>query len=242
MTNLERTALIDGKEMWTVNNGPLLNEPLRVRPPQYFGTYSVISLEGKKAVVLCNSDYKVKVVGGWYDDIIKMDWSDDYRFNYGDRPCFVREGYKFNIIEPHTGKLLIKEWLKEITCGWVWKRYIGVYTEGIGLDGNEYVISTNGTITPKEMASREAIESMLNKVRAYSTAQIKAEWIAKNLPCMHIQGYEHKGAKKAYISNYEASKLIDGMHKHGTIRKASFIVYDNRVTLLISDYTLLDFE
>ena len=242
MTNLERTALIDGKEMWTVNNGPLLNEPLRVRPPQYFGTYSVISLEGKKAVVLCNSDYKVKVVGGWYDDIIKMDWSDDYRFNYGDRPCFVREGYKFNIIEPHTGKLLIKEWLKEITCGWVWKRYIGVYTEGIGLDGNEYVISTNGTITPKEMASREAIESTLNKVRAYSTAQIKAEWIAKNLPCMHIQGYEHKGAKKAYISNYEASKLIDGMHKHGTIRKASFIVYDNRVTLLISDYTLLDFE
>ena len=242
MTNLERTALIDGKEMWTVNNGPLLNEPLRVRPPQYFGTYSVISLEGKKAVVLCNSDYKVKVVGGWYDDIIKMDWSDDYRFNYGDRPCFVREGYKFNIIEPHTGKLLIKEWLKEITCGWVWKRYIGVYTEGIGIDGNEYVISTNGTITPKEMASREAIESTLNKVRAYSTAQIKAEWIAKNLPCMHIQGYEHKGAKKAYISNYEASKLIDGMHKHGTIRKASFIVYDNRVTLLISDYTLLDFE
>ena len=242
MTNLERTALIDGKEMWTVNNGPLLNEPLRVRPPQYFGTYSVISLEGKKAVVLCNSDYKVKVVGGWYDDIIKMDWSDDYRFNYGDRPCFVREGYKFNIIEPHTGKLLIKEWLKEITCGWVWKRYIGVYTEGIGIDGNEYVVSTNGNITPKDMAGRETIESVLKEVKEYTTEQIKAEWIDKNLPCMHIQGYEHKGAKKAYISNYEASKLIDGMHKHGTIRKASFIVYDNRVTLLISDYTLLDFE
>ena len=242
MTNLERTALIDGKEMWTVNNGPLLNEPLRVRPPQYFGTYSVISLEGKKAVVLCNSDYKVKVVGGWYDDIIKMDWSDDYRFNYGDRPCFVREGYKFNIIEPHTGKLLIKEWLKEITCGWVWKRYIGVYTEGIGIDGNEYVVSTNGNITPKDMAGRETIESVLKEVKEYTTEQIKAEWIDKNLPCMHIQGYEHKGAKKAYISNYEASKLIDGMHKHGTIRKASFIVYDNRVTLLISDYSIFDFE
>ena len=242
MTNLERTALIDGKEMWTVNNGPLLNEPLRVRPPQYFGTYSVISLEGKKAVVLCNSDYKVKVVGGWYDDIIKMDWSDDYRFNYGDRPCFVREGYKFNIIEPHTGKLLIKEWLKEITCGWVWKRYIGVYTEGIGIDGNEYVVSTNGNITPKDMAGRETIESVLKEVKEYTTEQIKAEWIDKNLPCMHIQGYEHKVAKKAYISNYEASKLIDGMHKHGTIRKASFIVYDNRVTLLISDYSIFDFE
>ena len=59
---------------------------------------------------------------------------------------------------------------------------------------------------------------------------------------MFIQGHEYKGAKKAYISNYEASKLIDGMHKHGVFRKASFIVYDNRVTLLISDYTLLDFE
>ena len=242
MTNLERTTLIDGKDMFAVNDGPLLNEPLRVKPPQYFGTYSVISLEGKKAVVLCDRKYKVNIVGGWYDDVLKMEWSDDHRFNDGDRPCFIMVDGKFNIIEPHTGKLLMKGWMKEITDTWFWQPYVGEYAEGIGLDGNEYVISTNGTITPKEMASREAIEKTLNKVRAYSTAQIKAEWIAKNLPCMFIQGHEYKGAKKAYIRNYEALKLIDGMHKHGVMRKASFIVYDNRVTLLISDYTLLDFE
>ena len=242
MTNLERTALIDDKKMWSVNNGTLLNEPLRVRPPQYFGTYSVISLEGKKAVVLCNSDYKVKVVGGWYDDIIKMDWSDDYRFNYGDRPCFVREDCKFNIIEPHTGKLLIKEWLKEITCGWVWKRYIGVYTEGIGLDGNEYVVSINGNITPKDMAGRETIESLLKKAKEYTTEQIKAEWIDKNLPCMRIQGYEYKGAKKAYINKDKALELINGINSCDGFRDTSFIVHDNMVVLLISDYSIFDLE
>ena len=84
MTNEERTMLIQDKSLWKANE--VLDENGQIKSPSYFDSFSVVSLQGKKAIVLCKSrNYNCQVVRDWYDDITMFGWSGDYRWNSEER-------------------------------------------------------------------------------------------------------------------------------------------------------------
>ena len=51
MTNEERTMLIQDKSLWKANE--VLDENGKIKSPSYCDSFSVVSLKGKKAIVLC---------------------------------------------------------------------------------------------------------------------------------------------------------------------------------------------
>lgn len=241
MTNNERTMLIHDKSMWQANKE--LDAEGQVTAPTYFDSYSVVSLKGKKAIVLCESGgYICNVVSDWYDDIKMFAWSGDYRWNH-DRPCICIKDGLCNMLSVHDAKEMLPIWLKTIEEKWGYNKVNGTFTEGCDDEGNEYIISLSGHMTQKRLADPQLLRELLLMVKEYTIEQIKSKWINKNKPCMYIRGLEYKGAKKTYIQTYKAKELIK-THQvlHGKFNNLEFCISDNQVVLVFRDYADSDYD
>ena len=241
MTNEERTMLIQDKSLWKANE--VLDENGKIKSPSYFDSFSVVSLQGKKAIVLCKSrNYNCQVVSDWYDDITMFAWSGDYRWN-NDRPCICHKNGLCNILSPHNAIEMLPIWLKSITPKWNYTSANGTYMDGIAEGGEEYVISLDGHLTKKNLADPKLLRELLMLVNSYTIEQIKSKWIAKNKPCMYIRGLEYKGSKKSYIPTYKAKELIKTHQRiSGQFNQIEFTIWDSQVVLVFRDYADSDYD
>lgn len=232
-----RTLKIHGKYRWEVKGVKERNG--------YFGSYSCIELDGKKAIVFCDdSDAIVNVITDWFDDIIyNNDWSGDNRWNY-DKPIVVYEkdkGYNLNAV--HENNLLCDEWLKNIEPKWIHDNTIGCYVNGENFNGEKVIISQKGTIHLKELSNPKNIENVLKSVKQFTNEEVLHLWIEKNLPCAYIRGIEYKGSKWGRITKDVAIELYKTHNSFDTrFNSVEWRVLDNQVTLLFRDYCNSDYD
>ena len=232
-----RTINIHGKYKWIVKGVSQDNG--------YFGSYSCIELDGKKAIVFCDDrDAIVKVVTDWYDDILyHNDWSGDYRWN-NDKPIIVydkEKGYNLNAV--HENNLLCEEWLKNIEPKWIYDNTIGYYVNGENFNGEKVIISQKGTIHLEELSNQKNIKNVLNSVKQFTKNEVLELWIKKDLPCAHIRGLEYKGSKWGRITKDEAIELYKTHNSFDTqFNSVEWRVLDNQVTLLFRDYCNSDYD
>lgn len=233
----KRTIDIFGKYKWDVagvrqDNG-------------YFGAYSCIEIDNKKAIVFCDDrDAIVKVVTDWYDDIIyNGDWSGDYRWN-NDKPIVVydkKKGYNLNGV--HKNELLCGEWLNKIEPKWIYDNVLGYYVKGENKNGEMVIISTMGTIRLESLSNPKNIENVLNSVKKFSKEDVLHLWIEKDLPCAYIRGLEYKGSKHTFITKEQAIDLYKTHNSFDTqFNSVEWRVLDNQVTLLFRDYCDSDYD
>ena len=234
---------INLKTKWSVNL-LLGNTPFKVAMDNgYFGSYSLIEYKGKKAVVYCDDrDAIVKQITTFYDDITCLSWDGDYRWNH-DKPCVVKSDGVYNILAPHTNKLLCKEWLKEIEPKWKNSKELGYYLNGINENGDNVVITANGTIRNAELSTSANINNVLSAVKLLTLQEIIDCWIKKGFPCAHICGLEYKGARCGIISMESALEYIKTHNRfNGSFNSAEWRVLDGAVTLLFRDYCNSDYD
>lgn len=239
-----RVLDINRMDKWQVN-ALLGDTPFKVKMNNgYFGSYSVIRHKGKKAVVFCDDrDAIVKLVTAFYDDILCIDWSGDYRWNT-DKPCIVKEDGLYNILEKHSNHLLCGEWLKEIKPHWKSDSTLGYYLEGVNHEGKEVIITDNGTIRLANLSTPKNINNILAAAKLLTTKQEIIDcWISKGLPCAHIRGLEYKGARCGLISKEEALRYIETHCSFsGSFNSAEWRILDGAVTLLFRDYCDSDYD
>lgn len=236
----KRTIDIFGKYKWDIagvrqDNG-------------YFGSYSCIEFDGKKAIVFCDDrDAIVQVVTDWYDDILYGKgydyWSGDYRWN-SDKPIVVYDKEKgYNLNGVHENKLLCDEWLSKIEPKWIYDKVLGYYVKGENHNGEKVIISTMGTIRLESLSNPKNIENVLKSVEQFSKEDVLHLWIEKDLPCAHIRGLEYKGSKHTFITKEQAIDLYK-THTNfkGSFNSVEWRVLDNQVTLLFRDYCDSDYD
>lgn len=233
----QRTIDIFGKYKWEVKGVKQDNG--------YFGSYSCIELDGKKAIVFCDDrDAIVKVVTDWYDDIIyNNDWSGDYRWN-SDKPIVVYEKDKgYNLNATHVNKLLCEEWLNKIEPKWIYNNTLGYYVNGENKNGDKVIISEKGTIRLESLSNPKNIKNVLKSVEQFNKEDVLHLWIEKDLPCAHIRGLEYKGSKHTFIDKNQAIDLYK-THTNfkGSFNSVEWRVLDNQVTLLFRDYCNSDYD
>jgi hypothetical protein len=230
----ERTIKIFGMKKWYIkgvkeNNG-------------YFGAFSTIEKDGKKAVVFCDDrDAIVRVVTDWYDDIFAVSWDGDYRWNH-DKPCVVfdnEKGYALNA--PHVNNV-ISEWCEEITPKWCYDKNVGDYVRGIK-DGCEVLITSKGNIIKAETANPKNYENVLKTCKSMTNEEVVTLWIENGLPCAHIRGMEYKGASPKRITKENALEMFKTHHTfNGMFNSAEWRILNGEVTLLMRDYADSDYD
>lgn len=231
-----RTLEVHGKYKWNVNGVPQYNG--------YFGDYSVIEFDGKKAVVFCDdSDAIVKVVTDWHDDIECFSWSGDSRWN-SDKPLVVFDKEKgYNINAPHVNQLLCDEWLKSVESKWRYSNNLGYHMAGENKDGERVVISTNGVVHFEKFCNSEYIYEVLESVKKYSNDEVLKLWIEKDYPCARIRGLEYKGAHWGRIDKETAIEMFKTHCNFAEpFNSVEWRVLDNQVTLLFRDYCDSDYD
>lgn len=230
----ERTLKIFGKLKWEVKG---VNED-----NGYFGAFSTIELDGKKAVAYCDDrDAIVKVVTDWYDDILGLRWSGDYRWN-NDKPCVVfdkEKGYALNA--PHVNNV-ISEWCESIDTKWNYQKNFGYYIKGVK-DGCEVYITLNGNIIKAENANPKNYENVLKMCKTMTKDEVVSLWIEKGLPCAHIHGLEYKGASPKRITKENALEMFKTHNAfNGKFNSAEWRILNGEVTLLMRDYADSDYD
>lgn len=239
-----RVLDINQKDKWQVN-ALLGATPFKVGMDNgYFGAYSIIEYKGKKAVVFCDDrDAIVKLVTAFYDDILCVAWSGDYRCNT-DKPCIVKEDGLYNILEKHSNHLLCNEWLKDIECKWKYHNTLGYYLNGVNQNGEGVIITDKGTIRLANLATPKNLNNILAAANLLTTKQEIIDcWISKGLPCAHIRGLMYKGARHNLISKEEALKYIETHCRFsGSFNSAEWRILDGAVTLLFRDYCDSDYD
>lgn len=235
----KRTIELFGKYKWDIKGVKQDNG--------YFGAYSCIEVDKKKAIVFCDDrDAIVHVVTDWYDDIIYgayASWSGDNRWN-DDKPIIVYDKKKgYNLNAPHINKLLCDEWLKSIEPKWLYNSTIGKYIVGTNKDNEKVIISVSGTIQLESLCNPKNIEVVLSSVKRFTKDEVLKLWIEKGLPCAHIRGLEYKGAKWGAITKEQAIELYKTHNNfNGDFNSAEWEVLDNKVTLLFRDYCNSDYD
>ena len=233
----QRTIDIFGKYKWAVKGVKQDNG--------YFGSYSCIELDGKKAIVFCDDrDAIVKVVTDWYDDIIyNNDWSGDYRWN-SDKPIVVYDKDKgYNLNGVHENELLCDEWLNKIEPKWIYNKTLGYYVNGENKNGDKVIISEKGTIRLESLSNPKNIENVLKSVEQFNKEDVLHLWIEKNLPCAYIRGLEYKDSKWRFIDKNQAIELYKTHNSFDTqFNSVEWRVLDNQVTLLFRDYCDSDYD
>lgn len=241
----ERHLEIHGKSKWDVNR-LLEGEPYKVKLDNgYFGSFSLIQYKGKQCIVYVDDrNAKVIVKTEFYDKIYyKGGWSGDYRWN-SDKPVVVYDkelGY--NIIAPHSNKLLCKEWLLNIDPTWLCRKDIGYYLIGADKNRNAVRITSKGSVRSFKDSEPSVIQDTLERVKHFSEAQILTEWILKGKPCAHIRGLEYKGACAGRVTQQRAEELFK-THKSFDLpfESVQWKVLDGEVCLLFRDYADSDYD
>lgn len=239
---IDRTAEIQGKFRWAVE--PMLDkESAPIKNGGYFPSYSVITYKGKKAVVLVDCrDAVVKVICGWFDDIIGMTWDGDYRWN-SDKPCVVVNNGRYNLVKEHSNKLLLTTEVKSIVPKWKYNKEFGHYAEGVDFDNNEIIITRKGSVYKISANSVAQLTATLNEVKGWDNAKIQKEWIDKDMPCGYICGFEYKGARLSLIPQERAKELFKTHHRlTGMFNSAEWRFFDGKVILLFRDYSGSDYD
>lgn len=239
METINRTEEIQKCNSYSVS---LDSDSKPIKRGSYFPEYSVIKYKGKKAVVLVDCrDAKIKVVAGWYDDIIGMNWDGDYRFNR-DKPCVVIEDGKYNLAEAHSGKLLLEKSVKHINPEWHYDKSIGYFVNGTNFDGKAIIITQKGFVSENSDLAT-ALQTQMEEVKNWSIDTIQKEWIDKGMPCGHIRGMEWKGATLGLISTEKANELFKTHRRFtGAFNSAEWRFYDGKVILLFCDYANSDYD
>lgn len=238
---MDRTAEIQGKLYWCVS--PLLDKDSQpIKKGRYFPAYSVITYKDKKAVILVDCrDAIVKVVSGWHDEIIGMNWSGDYRWN-SDKPCVVVEDGKYNLLVPHSDKQLLEAGVKFISPNWIHHTEVGYFVKGVSLEGETIIITDKGFV----IFDPDCIETQRNRmeeVKKWDNTKIQADWIDKGMPCGYIRGLEYKGATLCLITPEKAAELFKTHHRFdGMFNSAEWRFYDGKVILLFRDYANSDYD
>lgn len=243
---------LDGKRKWDVNTMlARADSSAFVKADNgYFGSYTLIEYKGMECVVFCDDrDAIVHCVSGFFDKIYydkSNSWSGDHRWNY-DKPLVVyrkRKGY--NLIAPHSNKLLCAEWLKrKIDPHWYYIKGIGdvLYGFSNGEVGHRIYITGDGSIHDALMDSPAKLQERLGKVKEYTVDQIQSEWIDKGMPCMHIRGLEYKGSRPKLITKEEATEYLKTHHSFDCrFESAEWSIINATVTLVFRDYANSDYD
>ena len=251
MENKELNDIVNNKTRFNI--GLVLDEDSNKIPSDlgYFGKYTLIKLKGKKAIVFTDiRDSVVKLITYWFDDILynipgfDSCWDGDYRFNH-DKPIIVKENGLYNLVEPHTNNLLLKEWCKSIETKWFYKKEFGgnYAVNAIDKNDNEIIVFTDGSIIQKNICNKENIENILKMVKSLSINEIQTLWIDKNLPCEFIRGLEYKGKQRIKIDAEKATELLKTHHNfNGMFNSAEWIISNGQVKLLFREYADSDYD
>lgn len=240
---------IHKKDKWEVNRilGDATN---KVRQDNgYFGAYSLIDYQGKQAIVYVDDrDAIVNLVCGFYDKIFygvgsSTYWDGDYRWN-SDMPIVVykkRVGY--NMVSKHSNCLLLDKWMKSIDPKWCHNGTMGYYLKGVDKQGNNVIISTNGSVSLMSNTTPQNINELLSQVKTWTNEEIMQNWIEKGNPCAFIHGMEYKGARIGKVSKERAIELFKTHHSFNcTFNSAEWRVVDCQVTLLFREYADSDYD
>lgn len=245
-----RTLDINGKSKWEVNK--MLDEPSDKIPNDngYFGAYTRITYKRKQAIVLVDDrDAVVEVITGWYDMIMYgrdfgyyAIWSGDYRWNT-DKPIIVCDNGKYNLNAPHTDKLLMNEWVKELRPVWRNSKLFGDYLVGINDKDKEIYVTPKGSIKLAEIHNEKSCKEQLKWAKSLPVDKIQEQWIDKGLPCAYMRGLEYKGSRPGLVTIEEATDLFRTHHRFdGSFYSAEWRVFDGEVTLLFRDYADSDYD
>ena len=215
MENKELTDIVDSKNRFNIDS--VLDDDSDKMPTYigYFGAYTLIKLKNKKAIVFIESSNSIiKLITYWFDDILygpvyNSKWDADNRWN-SDKPIVVKENGLYNLVKPHSNKLLLSEWCKSIDTKWFFKKEFGdkYAVNAIDKNDNEIIVFTDGSIMQKNICNKENIENVLKMVKSLSINEIQTLWIDKNLPCEFIRGLEYKGKQRIKIDAEKATELL----------------------------------
>ena len=251
MENKELTDIVNSKNRFNIDS--VLDDDSDKMPTYigYFGAYTLIKLKGKKAIVFTDiRDSVVKLITYWFDDILynipgfDSCWDGDYRFNH-DKPIIVKENGLYNLVKPHSNKLLLSEWCKSIDTKWFYKKEFGgeYAVNAIDKNDNEIIVFTDGSIKQKNICNKENIENVLKMVKSLSINEIQTLWIDKNLPCEFIRGLEYKGKQRVKISAEKATELLKTHNNFNSdFNSAEWIVSSGQVKLLFREYADSDYD
>ena len=251
MENKELTDIVNSKNRFNI--GLVLDEDSNKIPSNlgYFGKYTLIKLKGKKAIVFTDiRDSIVKLITYWFDDILynipgfDSCWDGDYRFNH-DKPIIVKENGLYNLVEPHTNNLLLKEWCKSIETKWTYKKEIGYnyFVNAITEKGTEIIVFSDGSTVIKNHCTKENIENVLKFAKSLTINEIQTLWIDKNFPCEFIRGLEYKGSISREITSEKATELLKTHHDFNSMfNSAEWIISNGQVKLLFREYADSDYD
>ena len=250
MENKELTDIVNNKTRFNI--GLVLDEDSNKIPSDlgYFGKYTLIKLKGKKAIVFTDiRDSVVKLITYWFDDILygtvyNSRWDADNRWN-SDKPIVVKENGLYNLVKPHSNKLLLSEWCKSIDTKWFYKKEFGgkYAVNAIDKNDNEIIVFTDGSIMQKNICTKENIENVLKMAKSLSINEIQTLWIDKNLPCEFIRGLEFKGKQSIKIDSEKATELLKTHNNFNSkFNSAEWIVSGGQVKLLFREYADSDYD
>ena len=247
----ELTDIVNSKNRFNIDS--VLDDDSDKIPTHigYFGAYTLIKLKNKKAIVFIESSNSIiKLITYWFDDILynipgfDSCWDGDYRFNH-DKPIIVKENGLYNLVEPHTNNLLLKEWCKSIETKWTYKKEIGYnyFVNAITEKGTEIIVFSDGSTVIKNHCTKENIENVLKMVKSLSINEIQTLWIDKNLPCEFIRGLEYKGKQRIKIDAEKATELLKTHNNFNSdFNSAEWIVSSGQVKLLFREYADSDYD
>ena len=251
MENKELTDIVDSKNRFNIDS--VLDDDSDKMPRHigYFGAYTLIKLKNKKAIVLIDSRNSIiKLITYWFDDILygtvyNSKWDADNRWNY-DKPIVVKENGLYNLVKPHSNKLLLSEWCKSIDTKWFFKKefkFNEYAVNAIDKNDNEIIVFTDGSIMQKNICTKENIENVLKMVKNLSINEIQTLWIDKNLPCEFIRGLEYKGKQRIKIDAEKATELLKTHNNFNSdFNSAEWIVSSGQVKLLFREYADSDYD
>lgn len=240
---IDRTKAINGHSKWVVNS--MLDTESNKIPMDngYFGGYTLITYRRKQAIVFVDDrNADVKVVTGWYDKIFYGGeyerWDGDYRWNT-DKPVVVMDKEMFNMTGVHNDKLLLDEWLPELTAKFIHNEQMKEYClRGKDKDGKDIWVTRNGSVILKDEPTDD-----VNVVSKYNTDEILNKWIRADKPCAYICGLEFKGARKSYVSKEKAEVLIKTHNRFGGMfNSAEWDMFNGKLTLVFRDYCDSDYD
>lgn len=252
--NEMREAVLDGKlKRWDVEVDKGTPE---VRGDGYFGSFTIITVGGKKTLVFCDprDAICVPMIDDWYDDVkfTGFGWNPDTRFvsDPNSNPLLVKRAGKWTMIG-YYGPRVTRNGLS------LRKPYCDDWYDSIGNRENGRAINNAGDVerwydavkdgrpvrlTRKCQLINDRNHEIMAEVKTWDKDRIIADWIQKEGPCYHIQGFRYRGAKPVRISKSAALEMIR-RHSFGMgFSSMSWAVEDGSVALVFESYSELDME
>lgn len=251
-----REDILDGKiSRWDVTVDEGTNRPVA---EGYFGSFTIITIGGKKTLVFCDprNSNCVPMIDGWYDDVKFTDygWNPDERFvsEPNPNPLLVQRNGKWTMIGycgpavTRNGIRLRKPYCDEwYDCIDNWGKGRSVNSKGVNLVERWYDAVKDGNhvrLTRKCQVIDDGNQDTLAEVKTWDNERIKTDWIEKGRPCYHISGFRFRGAKPGRISTEKALEMIKS-HSFGMgFSSMSWAVEDGSVALVFESYSELDME